>query len=652
MQSKMSLFNRELFMQILRSVGWLSIVYFLGLLISLPLRIMMTYSEEKRLGPVVDNLFQYDFHIQAALLIAIPVLMSVFLFRFLHVKQAADLMHGLPIKRTKIFHHYCFSGAALIVIPVVLIALIVMITHAVLGLDLYFDIKDILYWAGVTILFNLVLMMSGVFVAMMTGISAVSAVLSYIFMIFPVGITLLVFSNLRMSLYGFPGDYLLNKELEKFSPITYAVMLEGRPLQWEYALLFGLLTILLYGLSLYFYKIREIEAAQEAIAFANLRAVFKYGVTFCMMLFGGVYFNEVQNTGTGWIIFGYTLGAFIGYFVAEMVLQKTWRVLGGVKGFVIYGVVTVALFAVIQSLGFYEKKLPSLNEIDNVILTGNPYIFADRMELYEPVFVPSKMESEANKKEVLKLHKQIIDDKAINQKLEEGQYETAFFMYTLTDGSKLTRQYRVNKKVYEDSYRKIYESEEYKRTTNEIFHVDIEKIKTISISTPFGNKQNLVLSNPEDIRSAIEVLQKDILSETYDDQTYFEGHGSGVELFIGKERSIYFNFKPNFHQFSNWLKEKNLLDKAIVTTEDVKKVVVTNIHTGDFIDINEVIKKVESSPKVLTITKKEQIELCLNNAGTISNQEFTAIIYFKNGVNDVLFYDKKHAPDFILDYFN
>ena len=86
------------------------------------------------------------------------------------------------------------------------------------------------------------------------------------------------------------------------------------------------LTIILYGVSLYLYKKRKTESASEAIAFSKLRTIFKYGVTFCTMLFGGVYFSAVQSNSFIWMIFGYIIGAIIGYYIAEMVLQKTWRV--------------------------------------------------------------------------------------------------------------------------------------------------------------------------------------------------------------------------------------------------------------------------------------------------------------------------------------
>lgn len=652
MQSKMSSFNKELFLQIIRSVGWVSIVYFIGLFIALPIRVMMTFSKDQ-LGPVkVENLFYFDYEIQMALLIAVPVLMSVFLFRFLHVKQAADLMHSLPIKRAKIYHHYCLTGGVLLILPVVFITIIMFIIHSILDLGLFFDGKDILYWAGVTILFNLVMMICGVFVAMMTGISAVQAVLSYIFMAFPVGITLLVFYNLRITLYGFPGDFLLSRDLEKYSPLTYALMLQNRPLQWGYVFGFSALAIILYWLSLYFYQIRKVEAAQEAVAFSKLRSVFKYGVTFCMMLFGGAYFYEIENSGRGWVIFGYILGAAIGYFIAEMVLQKTWRVLGSIKGFVIYGLAVTVIFTAVQSLGFYEKKLPALAEVENVILTDQPYVLSENPDIYGEYFIPTPLVSEQNKKEIIKLHKQIIADKDMNEKLKDGKYETALFMYTLKDGSKLTRQYRVNRDVYEDSYSKIYESAEFKQGTNQIFHININKVSSITISSPLATKKNTIVSNPTEINQAIAALKADILEETYQDQFYYDSRSQGIELFINKQQSVYLNYKPNYQHFKKWLTNQGLFEIATVTATDVDKITVAKINTTDFLDINELISDIEKSHNPLTVTKDEQIEHCLQQAGTMAKQKYAAAVYYNGGPTEVFFFDEAHAPEFVKKHFN
>ena len=133
----------------------------------------------------MDSLFQYDLEIQIGLLIvAIPVLMSVFLFRFLQVKQSVEFMHSLPIRREKVYHQYTLSGVIALVLPVLLIALILMVMHAALDLSSYFQLKNIFAWAGTTIIINLLLFMAGVFVAMITGISVVQGVLTYFFFSF------------------------------------------------------------------------------------------------------------------------------------------------------------------------------------------------------------------------------------------------------------------------------------------------------------------------------------------------------------------------------------------------------------------------------------------------------------------------------------
>ncbi len=148
MPSKTSLFNKEIFLQIVRSTGWISLIYFLGLLFSLPIRILMIYTENntyKRTPEMVESLFQYDLHIQVILFVAIPILMSIFLFRFLQVKQSAEFMHSLPIKREKIYHQYTLSGIIGLVLPVILVTIILLIMHSILDLNSYFQIKSIIY---------------------------------------------------------------------------------------------------------------------------------------------------------------------------------------------------------------------------------------------------------------------------------------------------------------------------------------------------------------------------------------------------------------------------------------------------------------------------------------------------------------------------
>lgn len=656
MPSKMSWFNKELILQIGRSTGWISIIYFLGLLLTLPLRIIMVYSDEYRQGFMERNLFFYDFQIQVGLMIAVPVLLAVFLFRFLHVKQATDLMHSLPMTRGGIFHHYALTGIVFLAVPVTVISILLLIMQTTLGIGDIYETGDVFYWAGVTILINLLLYTAGVFIAMMTGISAVQAVLTYVMLLFPAGITVLLLFNIKIFLFGFPSSYHLNRNFEKMSPLTYAAFLdETTPLQWKTAVLYIILTILFYVLALFFYKKRNLEAASEAIAFPKLRSVFKYGVTFCMMLLGGMYFNELSYQGFGWTLFGYAFGAFLGYYVAEMVLKKTWRVFSQVKGLLVYSAAAALLVLVVQALGFYENKVPEQNEIKNVVFTDSPYQYLYNDGMYSDFYAPAPLKEKTNIENVLKLHEQIIADKEINE--EQESYEgigNFFFIYELENGKKVIREYHINMLRYLDFYKPIFESEEYKMASKEIFKVKENKVKTMQIRANGPVNKVVTLADAKEIKEAISILREDVLAESYEDSLYYQSRGSTIELNMGKQNYLAFEFKPSYLKFADWLKKKDMLEQAKLTGEDFSHVLIGKVDLSgqDHHDPAKVKEMVEQSEDVIEIKDKGQIELSLERAGYNSRHEYTAVFYYNIAHHyEVLYFDEEHAPKFVSEHF-
>lgn len=596
---------------------------------------------------IFDNLFNFDYDIQTTLFIITPVLMAVFLFRFLHVKQATDLMHSLPLKREKIFHHFALIGVFLLVLPVVLIAIIVMITHAGLDLQPYFGLKDVLYWAGVTILLNVLLFTAGMFVAMLTGISAVQAVLTYIFLLFPIGIAVMVFSNLNYFVYGFPGEYYLSLISNELSPLTYVIELQTKTLEWKTANVYIVLTVVLYGLSLLLYKKRKLESVSEAISFPKLRPIFKYGVTFCMMLFGGMYFRQVQGTSDSWMIFGYVLGTLIGYFIAEMLLQKTWRVFARVKGLAIYIVVIAILFTGVQSFGFYEKTIPDFSEIQSVLLSDN------RINYYpETDFVPSPMKGQKNIEEVRKLHHQLISDKNINQEIDNNQYEFAFISYNLKNGKKITREYKIEKDIYEDYYQKVYETKEFKQTSLELFQNDLEKANKMIVHSNLPDGNSFTISNKKDMKEAIQAVRKDVIEESYKDSRYFADIGS-IEFPTGRDDGYTYStgYKPYYRHFTKWLESKGLLKQIIVEAEDIDQILVSKNSFSELMGSQEIVRKIEKSSNTLKVIKKEEINLLIHNTGWNHENKYVAAFYYKNSIYpEVYYFDEEHAPSFIKEH--
>jgi ABC-2 type transport system permease protein len=187
MPSKTSWINKELITQSIRSVGWLGIVYFIGLLFAIPIDILgkLTNPNIIYYNNLYENLFKIQYPIQMGLLFFIPVLLAVFLFRYLHVKQSADFIHSLPIKRNQIFQHTLLTGLGILLIPILLNTLFLLVLYWITELNLYIDAADIFVWSGITMLMAILFFLTGTFIAMITGLSAVQGVLTYIFLLLP-----------------------------------------------------------------------------------------------------------------------------------------------------------------------------------------------------------------------------------------------------------------------------------------------------------------------------------------------------------------------------------------------------------------------------------------------------------------------------------
>ncbi|WNF21086.1 DUF6449 domain-containing protein [Mesobacillus jeotgali] len=650
MQSKISLFNKEMVLQVGRNVGWISAIYFLALFFAIPLQIMMIYSSEnyRNLMPV-QRLFDFQFPIQFIMFITVPVVMAIFLYRFLHVKQAADLIHSLPIKRQQIFHFYTLTGFAFLIVPVILVLLITVIIHGAYDLNLYFQLEDIFRWAGIVILYNSVFFLSGVFIAMVTGISVVQGVLTYIMLLFPAGFTLLIIYNLGLMLYGFPSDYYQIRNIEYLSPISHLAFLEGENISAKSYFIYSALVLVLYFLSLYLYKKRNIEAASEAIAFNGLRIIFKYGVAFCMMLLGGMYFDAMQNK-FAWLIFGYAAGGIIGYYAAEMVLQKTWRVFGRVKGLGYFAAGMVVLILISQAFAPYEKKVPALDDIKSVTYANHIYIHQDDRLAPKPLLQKETIEA------VRIFHESILKNERINEQKMESQ-ESALFIYELKNGKKLVRQYTIDRYDYEPLLKEIYESLEYKRAHEPIFRINTGDITSIRINKHFSESP-LTITDENKINEAFEILKKEIEQEPFTIDSYPVGNQSTIEIMSGINNFDHIELKQSYKSFIAWLEKNDMLEEAMVTPEDIEYIVVSNesIKEEQFKEYpeEEITNRIMNDRNALKLSDRDHVLSAIESAGHgwFNESPYTAIFVYKNGnYKEIRTFSDNHVPDFIREYF-
>ena len=114
-----SLFNKGLFMDDLKRVSWLGILYTLALFFVVPLLILMNYGQEDPDYTVIKELFYLNGgDMQGVLVLVVSLFMGIFIFRYMQVKNSSDMMHSLPIKRKVLYRTHILTSLILLILPV------------------------------------------------------------------------------------------------------------------------------------------------------------------------------------------------------------------------------------------------------------------------------------------------------------------------------------------------------------------------------------------------------------------------------------------------------------------------------------------------------------------------------------------------------
>jgi ABC-2 type transport system permease protein len=691
MKSKTSFINRGILHNDFKRYTWIGIVYLLGLLLTIPLKLVMLFSRPEEIkmyytASTYLQVLQLDYLPNLILILIVPVLTGLLLFRYLQANTAADMVHALPIKRETLYNTHIGAGLTLLLVPLIITALVSWAVVAGLGIE-FIQGKHILSWLSVCLLMNLVFFLSTVAVGMFTGLTTLQGLLTYILLLVPTGLSILLLHNLSMYVYGLPYDlYIIN--LDKFSPLLRLPSSGIILLSTGELIFYLLLSIALYFIGRYLYQQRKVESAGDAISFAVLRPIFKYTVTFCTMLLLGSCFYDTQGN-TIWTYFGYLLGAGLGYFLAEILLEKSIDVFHWqrAKGLGIYALVIIGLIGLLQvDITGYEKRLPELSQVENVYMDSYFHPFIHRNDNN-----PFKMHQALYKDKdsihnIYNLHREIT-----NHRSEEKWGITPWdinknrvcLAYQLKDGSYFYRNYTINAVKYKEQLKPIYESREYKINHYQLLRVNLDDIKLIEINSREGNK-GVRISDKELLKQAVAVLRYDIYGQTYENMTVnqkppwaeivvtlaWENNppsdiGSDVAIVSGNRTT---NSKKNYYQtylswdksyanFERWLQSTGLYNQArLLPGEDISYALVDYVPDGiNKVAYNNLMDKgfSEEKPGMLKISDPAQLELCLQNYQNSFNEKAVYIVGFKlkNGNSFSGLFSQAEVPSFIKEYF-
>lgn len=437
------------------------------ILLLVPLFFLLTWldrSDYLDVNSVAMDLLGFVSPMGLMLSAAWSIISAMAVFSYLYNSRSVQLYHALPIRREGLYLTNYLSGLSFLVLPLGVVFLFTLGVEAVSGTLMLWPL---LQWLIAQVCFALFFYSFAAFCALFVGHIVALPVFYGILNFLAFGMSQLLSELFRQFVYGYHSWPAMSQLAQWLSPFIVLYRESGVRVAEEggyffmglaAALVYALAGLVLAALGLLVYRTRPLETAGDVVAVKWVRPVFKYGVAFCAAVTIGIFLHTLFRSllpGGMWPMLGLmVLGGLIGYFAAEMLLRKTFRVLRrSWKGaLALCLVLTASALAMNYDLiGF--NRAPSRYDVVSVYLWG-PYTLPSDSASHFDIHCTDSEDIEA----ALALHQAIArNQKELQDRLEEDLYSTGYdpanpdqtlvqsqsvyFSYDLADGSQLTREY-------------------------------------------------------------------------------------------------------------------------------------------------------------------------------------------------------------------
>lgn len=447
MQSRTSYFNKAIFLNTLKRFWPLWLAYFAIWAIIMPVTQASGYLG-KSWGVQRDIL---DFAQQGGIIIGLGygALAAMAVWSFMYNSKTMSGVACLPIKREGVFLSVTLAGILPAIVSNIVVCGLTILAHLVRGYAsaIPFDLQ----WLAIVTMILLFFYGFATLCAQLTGniltLPAVYMVLNFTAWV----VESLVRYIGSIVMFGIDyGSYTISKYLSPVlgmidggarteqvyveatgDYVVKSVYYEG----WVWLAVCALIGIVMLIGAVAIFRRRRMESVGDVVAVNVLKPVFKYCMTFgCALCSGFLFYNILVTNITGTALFEtigilifMLFGAVVGYFAAEMLIHKSFRVFRGRwKGLCVSALVicAVMLGAEFDLLGI-ESRVPEADEVDNVVVIGS-----DSVSYVEPENIAA----------IVELHKSVIENKAQH---EDGRGTGSSFMvyYNLKNGGSLERDY-------------------------------------------------------------------------------------------------------------------------------------------------------------------------------------------------------------------
>ncbi|MDR1029234.1 MAG: hypothetical protein LBL63_07425, partial [Clostridiales Family XIII bacterium] len=376
-----------------------------------------------------------NFHpINIIVILALPVIAAMMVFRYSHSPGGTTVVHALPVTKGTLFFSNWVSGLILALSPIVLNALCLLPflrpSFAHFGVSLvdmndFFssdqaadpNFGDLLLWFISSAVIILFIFSIATLAGVVTGNSTLHLLIAVLLNVIAPAVCLLFSAYEEEFLYGFsalgsPDTAAL------LHPFSHAMNSGGlslaSPIEVLNIVIYILAALAVSAGAFFLYRAAKTERAGESMTFRSATYVVAFLVTFVGMSAGGFLFYGMTYEATSDpaivnLYVGALVGSIITLIIAMMVLRKTPKVfdLHTLKVFGCYAVVGVLFLAFTTTdITGFEKRTPDPAQIEAATVTiGNanlfPYMWNNALAI--------GVSDQAGKETIVALHQDIVN---------------------------------------------------------------------------------------------------------------------------------------------------------------------------------------------------------------------------------------------------
>ena len=382
------------------------------------------------------------------------VLSAMAAFSHLYNARSANFFGALPIRREGLFLTHYLAGLAFLIVPNAVIFLLTLAVELAGGC-VY--LPGLLFWLAVSCGECLFFYSMAVFCGLFTGHLLALPAFYGIFNALAVAVMGLSYVTLNAFYYGYagPGDWM-ETVMRWLTPVwklavsvrgdyyfdgnSIVPVLEGAGTVGVYALI----GLALAAGAFFLYRARRLESAGDVVSVRPMRPVFKYGVALMAGLSFGyltTFFLSVRETG---LMIAIVVWGIVGYFAAQMLLDKSFKVFHKWKGAAAVTGVFIVLFLVVGlDLTGFETRIPNEADVASVEVSGlNWGWYNDNGD-----YIDLELDDPQSIRLMMDLHRAAVDLRTmdfVDRISYNGRAVSFSLTYHLTDGSTMSRQYYVS----------------------------------------------------------------------------------------------------------------------------------------------------------------------------------------------------------------